>query len=77
MKYAVFILALLAGPMALGADAPAPQPAYTFTAEQVAVIAQLAAEKRAAALQIYNQVNDLIADIQKQTESAKKADGKK
>lgn len=57
------IAALAIATSAHAADAPK---TYTLTADQAAVVAQWAAEKRATAQQVYTQADSIISDIQKQ-----------
>lgn len=75
-RISLLVLGLLASAVVHAAEAPPPA-AYTFTAEQAAVIASVMAEKRAAAMAAYNQANEIIAAIEKQANAAKPPDAKK
>lgn len=61
MKY--LIAALLLTTAAHAADVPKN---YVLSPDQAAIVASWAAEKRATAQQVYNQADNILAEIQKQ-----------
>lgn len=71
MMRAFALVALLFAGSALADEAPSPPsaPVFTFTKEQVEIIATVALQKRNEAAAEYTKWNDLLGEIQKQAQA--------